>query len=168
MADSSSSTYKKLMAALTSIARYVYWIVGLGLVGYLAYFLYNTLQRPVAAVLLFIGGILALYFYYVKWFVVNAKNNQWPPYQTLCPDYLTPIPPGYGADGKPKPGPIKCVDFVGVSRNGRFKKMEQKNMDSLIHRDDHAFPIVKDERREDLRTRLQTYGLSWISLFGDN
>jgi hypothetical protein len=168
MADPNASTYKKLMASLRGIAKYAYWILGLLLVGYAAYFLYNTLQRPVAAVLLFIGGILALYFYYIKWFVIGEKDNQWPPYQTLCPDYLTPISPGYGADGKPQAGPIKCVDFVGVSRNGRFKKMNQKNMDSLIHRDDHAFPIVKGEKREDLRTRLQTYGLSWISLFGDN
>ena len=166
MAD--SGTYKKLMGGLASLAKYAFWIVGLGLVGYIAYFLYNTMQRPIAAVLLFIGGLAALYFYYVKWFVVGAKNNQWPPYQTLCPDYLTPIPPGYGADGKPQAGPLKCVDFVGVSRNGRFKKMDRQNMDSLVNRDDHAFPIVKGESREDLRTRLQTYGLSWMSLFGDN
>jgi len=156
------STNQRLANGLRRIAKYAYWILGIALVGGVVYYLYSVMQRPVAAVLVLVGGILALYFYYVKWFVVAAKNAKWPPYQTLCPDYLTPVPPG------PNNAQLKCVDYVGVSTNGRFKVMDPKNRASLINRDDYAFPIIKGEAPEDLKMRLQTYGLSWLSLFGDD
>jgi len=82
---------QRMMASLRSFAKYAYWILGLVLIGFITYYLYSVLQRPVAAILVCLGGIMALYFYYVKWFLVAAKNSKWPPYQTICPDYLTPV-----------------------------------------------------------------------------
>jgi len=158
---SDTSWYKRFIQRLRNASKWIYWIVGLALVAGVTYYLYSVLQRPVAAILVCLGGIMALYFYYVKWFLVSAKNKKWPPYQTLCPDYLTPVPPG------PNNAELKCVDYVGVSTNGRFKVMDPKNVASLIHREDYAFKISKTESPEDLRMRLQTYGLSWLSMFGD-
>ena len=163
-------------SSTTYIAKWIYWIVGILFLGAVSYFLFNTLDRQIASVLVFIGGVLALYYYYVKWFLTGA-GKKWPPYQTMCPDYLTPISPGYdatrGASGNmvnaPKAGGVfKCVDFVGVSRNGRLKKIKPNEVQKALQSDSTSFPINPRESQQALKARLNTYGLSWISLFGNS
>ena len=155
-------TNKLLAARLKSVAKWVFWIVGLAIVGYTCYFLYSVMSRPVAGILVFIGGILALYFYYVKWFVIPGRGQVWPPYQTLCPDYLTPISPGNAE------GALKCVDLVGVSRNRRIKVATTGLLDQQMQKEEYTFSIDPKEPAESLRHRVQAYGLSWVSLFGEN
>ncbi len=158
------------------IAKYVYWILGVVLVFGASYYLYNLMSRPVASILVFMGGVLALYFYYVKWFVIPEMRPSWPPYQTLCPDYLTPVSPGYDITreggkqiAKPKNGgKFKCVDFVGVSRNGALKRANPAQLQTQLQNPSYVFEIDPDEKREQLRSRLQSNGLSWITMFGDN
>ena len=155
------------------ILKYVYWIVGLVVLLGGCYFLYNNLARPVAAMLIFMFGILALYFYYTKWFLIDLIKPAWPPYQTLCPDYLTPVTPGYSTnkDGSLKPkegGVIKCVDFIGVSKNGKLKKSVPETMNKTLNNPDYFVPINPSASRESLKTMLRTYGLTWVSMFGDN
>jgi len=156
--------------------KYVYWILGILILFGICYVLYEVFDRQIASVLVFIGGILILYFYYVKWFIAGALNPDWPPYQTVCPDYLTPISPGYGnvagADGKTSLQPLnggvfKCVDFVGVSRNGQLKKADPTKLSAALASDQYSFKIDPKENAESLKSRLQAYGLTWISLFGD-
>ena len=168
---------KTMKAAMNKVAKWVYWILGLLLVGVACYYIYNVMTRPVAGILVFMGGILALYFYYVKWFVIPEKRPDWPPYQTVCPDYLTPVSPGYdmsiGTNGKtvatPKQGgQFKCVDFVGVSRNGRLKRASPANLQSQITQGDYTFPVNPNEKPQALKARLQSYGLTWVSMFGDD
>jgi hypothetical protein len=144
----------------TRIMKWVYWIVGLIALCGLCYFLFNTLDRQISSVLVFLGGVLILYFYYVKWFVAAALNPSWPPYQTLCPDYLTPVTPGEG-------GVVKCVDFVGVSRNGALKKSSQRDVQRNIANPAYTFTVNPKESSDSLRSRLQSYGLTWVSLFGN-
>ena len=144
----------------TRIMKWVYWIVGLIALCALCYFLFNTLDRQISSVLVFLGGILILYFYYVKWFVAAALHPSWPPYQTLCPDDLTPVTPGEG-------GVVKCVDFVGVSRNGALKKSTQSDVQKNINSPAYTFTVNPKESSDSLRSRLQTYGLTWVSLFGN-
>jgi len=154
----------------TRIMKWVFWIVGLAFVCAVCYVLFNTLDRQIASVLVFLGGILILYFYYVKWFIASAQNAKWPPYQTLCPDYLTPVSPGFdgGMGGSSQGGVIKCVDFVGVSRNGAFKKSTPSKVEEALKSDSSSFTVNPKESPETLKSRLQTYGLTWISLFGNN
>ncbi len=186
----SGATSQRMALAMMRIAKYVYWIVGLVIVVGGCYFLYNTLERPVAAVLVFLGGMLALYFYYVKWFVALVRNPAWPPYQTPCPDYLTLVSPGFTGSGnniKPKAGePYVCMDFVGVSTNGKLKKtsfedvadekmkanyteddikkllIEQKRNDPV-----YSFVVDPKDTQESLRAKTTAAGLSWISLLGN-
>jgi hypothetical protein len=116
--------------------------------------------RPVASVLIFMAGVLALYFYYVKWFMIGTKG-QWPPYQSICPDYLTPLAPGNG-------GQVKCMDFVGVSRNNRIQKADPRTSQEQSSNQEYTFTVNPNESKESLRQRVQQYGLSWLSLLGEN
>jgi len=163
MADTSAE--RKFTAALSKVAKYAYWILGVILIGGVSYFFYNKLDRQIASVLFFMAGVIMLYFYYVKWFIVPEKRPSWPPYQTPCPDYLTMMDSGLvGAS----PGSYKCMDFVGVSRNGRLKKADPRRIKEQENNPDYYFMVDKGEEREQLRQRVLAYGLSWNSLFGDN
>jgi hypothetical protein len=168
---------KKFKAAMMSLTKYVFWILGAVFVCGASYYLYNVMSRPVAGILVFMGGVLALYFYYVKWFVIPEMKPAWPPYQTVCPDYLTPVSPGYDmtkdASGKEiaKPkngGKFKCVDFVGVSRNGKLKRANPAQLQTQLTNPNFVFEIDPTENPERLRSRLQSNGLSWVTMFGDN
>jgi hypothetical protein len=168
---------KQLKAKIMSFAKYVFWILGAAFVIGASYYLYNVMSRPVAGILVFMGGVLALYFYYVKWFVIPEMRPAWPPYQTVCPDYLTPVSPGYDmkkdANGKdvasPKNGgKFKCVDFVGVSRNGKLKRANPAQLQTQLDNPSFVFEIDPTENPEKLRSRLQSNGLSWVTMFGDN
>ncbi len=160
-----------MAATMMRVAKYVYWIVGLVVVVGGCYFLYNNLERPVAAVLVFLGGMLALYFYYVKWFVAAARNPAWPPYQTPCPDYLTLVSPGFTGSGnniKPKVGePYKCMDFVGVSTNGKLKKADVTLIATQSNDSTYAFDVSPKDTQDSLRSKTEAAGLSWISLLGN-
>jgi hypothetical protein len=154
-------TNKRIKSAMRQVAKYAYWIIGLAALMYVCYYLYNIMVRPVASILVFMGGILALYFYWVKWFVMTEKV-QWPPYQSICPDYLTPLAaPGTG-------GEVKCLDFVGVSRNRRIKVADPRRSVEQAKDTQYAFTIKPGEDKNSLRQRIQAYGLSWVSLLGEN
>lgn len=158
MADMMSN--KRITAAMRNAAKYVYWIVGVGALLFACHYLYNVMMRPVASVLVFMGGVLALYFYWVKWFMASEKS-QWPPYQSICPDYLTPLAPGTG-------GQVKCMDFVGVSRNNRIKVADPRRSTEQANDGQYTFVVQPGEDKNSLRQRIQTYGLSWVSLLGEN
>lgn len=159
-----AGSWTRTRAGLITAAKWLYIILGATLVFGAAYFFYNTLQRPITGVLFFMAGVLALYFYYVKWFVVPASKDTWPPTQTACPDYLTPIVPGTpSTDGK-----FKCVDFVGVSKNGYLRRASPAAIQQQIADPRFYFEVDPKENRADLKLRLQNYGLSWVSLFGDD
>ena len=155
-------------APVSDVTKWTYWGLGLLILFGVSYVLYEVLDRQIASVLVFIGGILILYFYYVKLFIAAALNPDWPPYQTVCPDYLTPVSPGYSSSGQAQPNSaIRCVDFVGVSKKGRLKKADPRNIESALKSDEFSFRIDPKESSESLQNRLQTYCLTWVSLFGD-
>jgi hypothetical protein len=157
MAD---TTNKRMAGVIRQTAKYAYWIVGVGALLFACHYLYNVMMRPVAAVLVFMAGVLALYFYWVKWFAMTEKG-QWPPYQSICPDYLTPLAPGNG-------GQVKCMDFVGVSRNQRIKVADPRRSMEQANDPQFTFVVNPKEDKASLRQRIQSYGLSWTSLLGEN
>jgi hypothetical protein len=97
---------------LDKVAFYAYWILGMLLVGGGSYYLYNRMNKQVAGVLVFMAGVIALYFYYVKWFL--GPDTKWPPIVTTCPDFLTHAGTydGTGTDAGKKF--VYCKDYVGV------------------------------------------------------
>ncbi|NBT47141.1 MAG: hypothetical protein EBT07_04885 [Actinobacteria bacterium] len=161
----------KTSSTAITVMKWVYWIVGLLLLTAACYVLYEPLDRQIASVLVFLGGVIILYFYYVKWFIVALATPAWPPYQTLCPDYLTPMSPGYDTAGgvlqAQSGASIRCVDFVGVSRNGMLKRVDPSNVQQALLSDSTSFKVDPTEDPQTLKSRLQTYGLTWVSLFGD-
>jgi hypothetical protein len=73
---------------------------------------------PTRAVIYCVGALLVLIFYGYRWFGkgASAPLGKWPPTINTCPDYLTYVPslPGDDVQG--------CVDMLGVSTNGSFKR----------------------------------------------
>ena len=162
MADTSAE--RKLTAALNKVAKYAYWILGFLIIGGGSYFFYNNLQRQITSVLFFVCGVIMLYFYYVKWFVVPEKKPDWAPYATPCPDYLTVM-----SDASTAGGAYKCYDFVGVSRRpDGIKKSDPRMFDQQKNNPQYFFAVDPKENQESLRQRVLAQGLTWTSLFGDN
>ena len=150
----------------------LYWVVGIiGLLG-LCYMLF-TRNQQIASVLVFLSGFIAIYFYYVKWFVIPDRIPNWPPYSTPCPDFLTLVEPG---DGQLVPG--KCMDFVGVSANGVLKPTSVNSVSANKNDANYVFSIarkykdtatneIKDTSLTDICSEVRKFGLTWMSLCPD-
>jgi hypothetical protein len=142
----------------------LYWIIGtLGLL-FGCYYLYNVMERPISSVLIFLIGILALYYYWVKWFVIPESDATWPPYQTVCPDYLTLVDAGNGTEANP----AKCMDFVGVSSNGGIQVSTPGNAEAMKANSSYTFTIAPktsaqtiSQYTQALCQQVQDKGLSW-------
>ena len=135
-------------------AKLLFWGLGITLVGGVSYVLYNTLSRPVAALLTFLGGMIALYFYYVKWFVIGQEKGDGPPYQSPCPDYLSLL---QSPQAGPAGGPYTCVDYVGVSNLTQFRPGNVASPDNSVT----INPIASVA---DLKSLIQSKGLTWVSM----
>jgi hypothetical protein len=170
MAVAGDNTMAKVKAWAWKWAKRLYWIIGiLALLG-ACYFLYNTMQRQMASVLLFVGGIIALYFYWVKWFLIPELRPSWPPVVAPCPDYLTLVDPG---DGKTKPA--LCKDFVGVSANGRLKRSLPTAITTNLGDSNYTFQVplnytdpntgaVTKVSLSDICKQVDEYGLTWMGI----
>ena len=149
------STASGIFPTVQSYGAYIYWGVGiLASVG-IAYALYK-MDYQIAGVLSFLGAILALLYYYVKWFrIPSSQTGSWPPYVTPCPDFLTLADPGTN-------GTAKCVDYVGVSTTGKLKVADPKK--PQINDSRYYFPINKSTANTDLCQSAAQYGLTWSSI----
>lgn len=162
-------SFKEFKASMYKLVKWTYIIGGTLLLVAFCYVVYNNMNKPIAGVLLFMGGVLALYFYYVKWFVIPETDPAWPPYKTVCPDYLTLIDPG-----NKNLKPARCVDLVGVSANGRLTKTDPSNLKSVIATNDPAkvFSIPLDEYGQignisNVCSDVQEKGLTWTTRCAD-
>jgi hypothetical protein len=171
---------KQWAKTVTSIQKNMYWVLGLIIVGFTAYFYYSGLDRPVAGVLWFLGGFLIVYYYWIKWFVIKSPlDPDFDPSGTgACPDYLSSVPNNTvdPATGKllyepsgPNDRSYYCVDYVGVSRNGALKKMDPTQLSKYIKDPSYSFKMsainVSDPQAvRSFTDRLTNYGLSYNSL----
>jgi hypothetical protein len=174
MSVPSNAAAKKWQETMLDIRKKSYWIVGLLILGFSAYFYYTGLKKPVAGVLWFFGGFLITYYYWVKWFVLPM-----PPDPDLvmtsgsCPDYLSVVPNNIGLYTPSTPTQYFCVDYVGVSRNGALKKMNPTQISTLISDPSYTFSVdpAKDFANESSKAafiqRLIRAGLSFNSV-GDS
>jgi len=160
-AKASADFWKKLKSNL-------FWIVGIAVIFIISYAYYNNMNKPTAGTLVFIGGFMALYYYWIKFFVVDASKKDWPPYQSTCPDFLTLVPPGSGYVGDSKD--FLCVDFVGVSINGGLKKIKPEELNATTLQDPTKVFRVNMDRYSgkkgitNLKQDLSDYGLSWEAM----
>jgi hypothetical protein len=158
----------KWAKTLDGIKRNAFWIIGGLTVFLLSYIFYSTLNRPVAGALIFVGGALIMFYYWIRWFIIShLPDDDFNPVQA-CPDYLSLIPPGdlYPSDNS---GRYFCVDFVGVSRNGHFKKIYPDNLAEKILDPSYHFTVYptmdfSPKGRAKLMDRLMNAGLSWNSI----
>ena len=167
MADTITS--RRNAAAMRTAAKWIYWIVGFVVIATVSYYFYNILGKPIAGVLFFMAGVVALYFYYVKWIILPERRPIWPPYITPCPDFLTQVTSPTSTNNA-----YKCMDFVGVSRNGQLKRaaadalaVQQNNSNYYIEIDPAS--LKRDVNAQgDLRNVVVSKGLTWSTLFGNN
>jgi hypothetical protein len=162
---------KKWAHTIRDIQKKSYWVIGLLLLGFSAYFYYTGLNKPVAGVLWFLGGFLIWYYYWVKWFVMYQPLD--PDFNTAsgaCPDYLSVIPNNSGLYTPTTKTQYFCVDFVGVSRNGGIRKMNRNNITTEIADPAYRFSVDPEidfatpASKAAFMRRLQMAGLSYNSV----
>ena len=100
--------WDNIKSLTSSMITWTYWIVGLVIAATISYVLFNRFNKQVAAVLVFMTSVLALYYYYVKWFIIGMDYT---PPKGSCPDFLSNI----GSVSSSKPHQFVCIDQVGVS-----------------------------------------------------
>jgi hypothetical protein len=107
---------------------YILFSVVIGLGG-----TYSLIQsdRTLGAFLYFVGAVLVLTFYGLRWFTSDAlkisryESKSWPPIVNVCPDFLSVYErPIAGTTRKEK----ICVDLIGVSEAGIQKLVDPANV----------------------------------------
>ena len=114
----------------------------------------------IAGVLIFLGAILALFYYYVKWFQLPSSSSPvWPPVTTACPDFLSNINTGSTTTAH-------CLDYVGVSANGKLQKADPtKNYYPSNPADaKYIFTVDRTKGPTDLCQSAADYGLTWSTI----
>ncbi len=89
----------------SKLMQWTYWLVGILIAFVISYVLYTRFNKQVASILVFIATMMALYYYYVKWFIVG---NPLPMHVTFCPDFLTSLGPVDASSDQ-----FVCVDKSG-------------------------------------------------------
>jgi len=175
MSVNTTAQARKWERTLNHIKYITFWTFSILIVGGFSYFYYSYLMRPVAGALFFLGGAIIVYYYYIKWFLLKpAIDPDFRPGDQACPDYLTLIPPGdlYRAE---RDGGYFCVDFVGVSKNGKLMRTTPKTLARDIKNPSYRFKVTPQvdlnpvdrnvkRARAAFMQRLKNAGLSWNSL----
>lgn len=102
-------------------------------------------ERTLGAFLYFIGSILILTFYGLRWFTGDAlkitryESKTWPPIVNMCPDFLSLYErPVAGTSRKEK----VCVDLIGVAEGGIQKLVDPAN----VVNDNFVFKLHLDKK----------------------
>ena len=97
---------------------YILFSLVIGLGG--TYYLVDS-QRTLAGFLYFVGSLLILTFYGLRWFTGDSlkttryESKSWPPFVNACPDFLSVYErPVAGSNKKEQ----ICVDLIGVAEGG--------------------------------------------------
>ena len=120
--------------------------------------------QTLGAILYFIGALVILSVFGLKWFSAGSVFSEtpvpWPPTINTCPDYLV----YYGRKMPDGSTQQTCIDTIGVSRNGALK----------IFPKDGAAPLTNDfyfslsttssdpvKKNQELCQKAITAGLTW-------
>ncbi len=148
------------------LGKLLYWIIGITIVASISYILYTRMNKQIAAVLVFMVSMLALYYYYVKWIIIGDEFT--PPVST-CPDFMTNL--GVYPGRK---------QFVCADANGIYKQSFKASNTPLPAVTDGMFQNPSDAGIVDMNagrvltptadntgtfcTTLKMNNISWISL----
>lgn len=147
------------------ILENVYWFLSAAFLGVLVYLTWKA-QKQVASVLYGIIFSGAIFYYWIKWFKIPNNDDDWPPFISPCPDYLTLVGTETTGDSKPV-----CMDFVGVSTQPLvLRKTNPKEMPQASDSDYNDFVFVVEPSRADQTAeeyskqtclKVQSKGLTW-------
>jgi hypothetical protein len=109
---------------------------------------YTLMQndRGLAAFLFFIGSVLILTFYGLRWFTGKSLNpsrystDSWPPFVNTCPDFLSVYERSVGRRKEQV-----CVDLIGVAEGGIQKLVDPAN----VNNDNFVFKLHMDKTGAD-------------------
>lgn len=148
-----------IYGTVQSYGAYIYWFLGLVVALAIGYVLYK-MNYQIAGVLVFLGAVIALFYYYVKWFQLPSTNGTWPPVTTPCPDFLTLANPGSTS------GKAQCIDYVGVSANGSLQKADpakQYDVNDPANAK-YYFNVDRSKGTTDQCQAASQYGLTWSTI----
>ena len=167
-----SVDWNKMKKNTETLGRWMYWIVGILILGTISYILYTRFNKQVAAILVFLISMMALYYYYVKWIVIG---NEFQPPVSTCPDFMTNL----GLYGNEKQ--FVCVDLNGIykpntvatSTNKSDYSFTDSNGSGVVDTTKGVVDTTKgavltpklDVSEGDKKTfcsNLKTAGISWI------
>jgi hypothetical protein len=125
-------------------------------------------ERTLAAFLFFVGSILILTFYGLRWFSGDAlkqtryESKNWPPFVNTCPDFLSLYErPVAGTSKKEK----VCVDLIGVSEGGIQKLVDPTS----VTNDNFVFKLHMEkkgaERMRALCQECKTKKVTWEGVY---
>jgi hypothetical protein len=124
---------------------YILFSIAVGLGG--TYYLIQA-ERTLAGFLYFVGAVLLLTFYGLRWFQSDAlkvnrfDSKTWPPVVNVCPDFLSVYErPIAGSSKKEK----ICVDLIGVSEGGIQKLVDPAN----VSNENFVFKLHMDKKGPD-------------------
>lgn len=162
--------WKQIKKNVNKLVIWTYWIVGIIIVFTISYVLFTRFNKQVASILVFMASMMAMYYYYVKWFIVGQPFPK--PAQT-CPDFLESI----GTIGT---GQTVCVArnqvypkfrFTAVGNDTTTKTEAAKgtgNADGVVVSDGAGVAYVltptANGRLESYCGKLKEKGLSHVSL----
>jgi hypothetical protein len=113
-------------------------VVGIGGTFYLV-----QSERTLGAFLYFVGSVLILTFYGLRWFTGDAlkitryESKTWPPIVNMCPDFLS-VYERTVSGRKQK----VCVDLIGVAEGGIQKLIDPAN----VSNDNFVFNLHLDKK----------------------
>ena len=126
----------------------------------------NNLNQPIGAGIFFFGALAAFIVYGMRWFdsssgILAKTPGQWPPTINTCPDYLT-----YFSRTKGTTHQDTCIDFIGVSTNGRLTMFPPNSITRPPPDDKYYFQLSTTAtdpvaRNQELCDRAMDAGLSW-------
>jgi hypothetical protein len=146
-------------STMDTLAIWAYWILGLLVVGTMCYIMYTRFNKQVAAVLTFLTSMMALYYYYVKWFIIGDSYKELP---TLCPDFMAKL--ATHGDKLVCYDPSKFNDKASaVSAFDSMKAQITSTTTGYIDTDRRFVIKADDSNMATFCGTLRNSGLSWIS-----
>jgi hypothetical protein len=156
-----------------TLGVWMYWIIGTIIIGTISYILYTRFNKQVAAILVFLVSMMALYYYYVKWIVLDG----WQVPVGTCPDFMTNL----GLFGDKTKNQFLCVDMNGIYASLTVTAQpspdptaeqyrvfaEQPKGGKIATMDGGVLTPAKDASEEDIKTfcgDLKRIKISWIGL----
>jgi hypothetical protein len=96
---------------------------------------------------------------YMYYFAPGDASSNWPPYITMCPDYLTSVDQADGKGGSA----LVCFDFVGL--NSKLLKSDPQHLPQPSDTNYSRYAFNPSGTVAQKVANAQSNGLTWQGLF---